>query len=765
MIETDGETVVDPLSSDTQIRAVLDQFAAAHQTVDAKPKRTTAKKKAEAPVPDSEESEERDLEPGESLPGAQFEGMGGEDLDDEDDEPDGLPVRHKIPKPDVKQAEDIWAWYEKYKVGLNPEMDVQLWRAYPKIFPNGVVAEGPLDTFPMPIDESFIASTYGGGIYEVYAMGPGKNGHGRRRYSKFTVKIPGVADSTKPSSLVKDAAGKGEMRMQPAAPQQPSENVGVVQQALKTLEKSSDDAQKRAKTAEDRVLAGAANGTTEAGRLADVIREESDKRIQMMREQSARESQQLEARLRDRDQKIEELRGEVNQMQNATPGMIKEMAEALRPQQQAPGMGQDMMNSILSKHAAEIEAMRSGHAREVDATRAAHLREIDAMRLSHERERDGDRREAAAREQRIVDQLEQAREERRRDNEMHKQVQEQRDTASRDREQSRIDLVETMWQARMRSAEESSNFRISALSADAERLRGEVAELRSKSREDGDVYAQFEKAKALLDMAREAGGGLGDSEPAALPAQAPTSQKGIIEQMVEYGPLIAKTVGDLVGGDAGGKKKRRQPPPMGSVINTPQGRMVVTPQGLIPEYAYAQAVNGQQNAQPRMFPQQPQRVQMQAQPVQQPQQPQQPPQQAQPQPQQPRPQQRRTSRPQGEAPAQDAGQGEHVVVAPNIYESQKQMVEAKEPLSGTMASFVAKALDVGLNEAMEVEEFINDIRVKVPETYLQDLVKYTAQEVLASVREHAPKSLALSPGGIEFTANVMQRLRAMYGIA
>ena len=183
-------------------------------------------------------------------------------------------------------------------------------------------------------------------------------------------------------------------------------------------------------------------------------------------------------------------------------------------------MGQDMMNSILTKHAAEIEAMRSGYSREVEATRAAHLREIDAMRQSHERERDGDRREAAAREQRVVDQLEQAREERRRDNEMHKQIQEQRDTASRDREQSRIDLVETMWQARLRSAEESSNFRISALSADAERLRNEVAELRSKAREDGDVYTQFEKAKGLLDMAREhAGGGLGGESEPVMPAQ------------------------------------------------------------------------------------------------------------------------------------------------------------------------------------------------------------------------------------------------------
>lgn len=105
-----------------------------------------------------------------------------------------------------------------------------------------------------------------------------------------------------------------------------------------------------------------------------------------------------------------------------------------------------------------------------------------------------------------------------------------------------------------------------------------------------------------------------------------------------------------------------------------------------------------------------------------------------------------------------------MVVAPNIYEAQEQMAGAKEPITGTMASFVAKALDDGLNAAVEVDEFIDMVKEKVPETYLQDLVKYTANEILASIKEHAPKSLSLSPGGVEFTVAVMRRLRAMYGI-
>jgi hypothetical protein len=108
---------------------------------------------------------------------------------------------------------------------------------------------------------------------------------------------------------------------------------------------------------------------------------------------------------------------------------------------------------------------------------------------------------------------------------------------------------------------------------------------------------------------------------------------------------------------------------------------------------------------------------------------------------------------------------DYVVAAPNIFEAEEQMAGAREPLSGTAASFVAKAIDDGMNDAMEVDEFIDAVKQKVPESYLQDLVKYTPQEVIASVREHAPKSLALSPGGLEFTAAVMTRLRAMYGIA
>lgn len=762
MIEAEGEIVEKSISGDDQIRAVLNQFQTAHQETDAKPaRRGPAKKKVEPPVAaESEDGEEKELEPGESLPDAVFDGMGPQDLDDEDDEPDGLPVVHRKPKPDPGQKDDIWAWYEKFKVGVDPDMSIQLWRKYPTVFPNGVVAEGPLEAFPMPIDEEYIASTYGGGIYEIYVMGPGKNGHGKRRFSKFTAKVPGSADPTKPSSLVSNTMNKGEARVQGPIVTPPSENVGVVQQALKTLEKTSDDAQKRAKTAEDRVIAGVANGSTEAVKFADLMRMESDKRVQMLQEQGIRESQQLEARLRDRDQKIEALQGEVTKMQSATPTLFKEMADALRQPPQAPGVGQEIMNNLLTKHAAEIEAMRSGHAHEIEAMHGAHLREIEAMRQAHERERDGERREAAAREQRVVDQLAQAREERLRDNEMHKQMQEQRDAASHDREQSRVDLVETMWQSRVHSAEESTNFRVNSLNAELERLRGELADLRSKAREDGDVYAQIERAKQLLDVARDgAGGGLGDVEAVA-PVVQSGGQKNILDQVMEYGPAIGKMVTDLVGADAGKKKRRQQQPmpPMGSVVNTPQGRMVVTPQGLIPEYLYAQTVANQQNAQPRMFPQpqqQRQQVQVQQQSVQQ-------------HPQQGSQQARRTSRPPDDALLSSApppaAPVEHVVVAPNIYEAQEQMAGAKEPLSGTAASFVAKALNDGLNAAMEVDEFLEDIRKKVPEAYLQDLVKYTASEVLASVREHAPKSLALSPGGIEFTTNVMQRLRAMYGI-
>lgn len=775
---SDSETeIVDPLSNDEQIRAVLDQFAASHQTVEAKPVRRAAKKK-DTPV-------ERELEPGESLPSEVFDGMALGDDDGDEDEEEDVPQVHRKPKPDAGQKGDIWSWYEKFKIGIDPEMSIQLVRVYPKIFPNGVIAEGPLDTFPTPIDEAYVASTYGGGKYEIHAMGPGKNGHGRRRFSQFTMNIPGVADSSKPSSLVRDIT-KGEVRMQAPPPAAPSENVGVVQQALKTLEKTSDDAQKRARALEDRFYSGAASSVNESMKMTGLMREEFEKREHLMREQAEKEQgalraqaekeeRVLEERLRERDKQIDSLREQVQTVQNSMPSTFKEIVELVRNPSADRG-SQEMMNSLLTKHAAEVEAMRTGFAREVEASRSAHLREIESMRQSHERDRDGDRREAASREQRVLDQLEQAREERRRDQQMHKDLQEQRDTSSRDREQGRVDLIETMWQARLRSADESMGFRVNAMSAETERLRGEVAELRSKVRDEGDVYSQIERAKSLMEIAGGGGGLAGEMEPAILPQAPSAAPKGIIEQVVEYGPMIGKIVGDLVNSDIGKKKPRREQPqpPMGAVINTPQGRMVVTPQGLVPEYLYAQAVQPQQQ-QPRMFqqPQPQRRLQQQQQPQRQqrpqraqqahePREPQPPPHWQQPQ----QPQVRRTSRPQDDAGQQDRrGQAEAVVVAPNIYEAQEQMAGAKEPLSGTVASFVAKALDDGLNSAMEVDEFINAIREKVPEAYLQDLVKYTSAEVVASVRQHVPRSLVLSPGGLEFTDDVMRRLRAMYGIA
>lgn len=848
MISGDPHTeVVDPLSGDDEIRQVLSSFAAAHQVEGAKPaKRAAAKKKPEkvepppvrAAVPDvDDEEEDPEMDDSDESDETQFEGMASEeDSVDDDDGSDGLPPasRARKPKPEAGQKDDIWAWYEKFKIGVDPDMDIQIIRVYPKIFPNGVVAEGLLDTCPTPIDAEYVARTYGGGRYEIYAMGPGKGGHGRRRYSKYTLSIPGVANSAMPSSLAKDAIGKGDTRMQQpvvVAPPPVTENTSVTQQALKTLEKVSDDAQKRARSLEDRMYNGAASGVAEATKMADIVRDESDKRFQLLREQaerearyikdqSEREAKLLEQRLQERDKELELLRGEVRQMQQAAPGTIREIVDMVRPNRPDGSISQEVMNSLLSKHGIELEAMRSAHAREIEATRAAHLREIESIRQSNERDRDADRREAAAREARIADQLAQVREERRRDMEMNRQMQEQRDSSSRDREQSRVELVDTMWQARMRSAEEAANFRISALSAESERLRGEIADLRSKAREDGDVYSQIEKAKQLLDVARDMGGGssgggsgLGsdiDMSPPPPPPPPSPPAKGVIDQVMEHGPMIAKIVGDLVGSDTKKKTKRQAPvaPPMGSVVNTPQGRMVVTPQGMVPEYIYAQNVRSQAVPQVRMFqpppmPQLPQPgMPMQQQRPQMPQMPQQRgPQQRGPMPrgQQPRnasgrpqgrpmPQQqgapRRTSRPSDEmsemlAQMGDDAQGEGelmegqagasgdgvVVAAPNIFEAEEQVAGAKEPLSGTAAMFIARALDDGLNEAMEVDEFINAIRQRVPEEYLQDLVKYTAQEVVASVREHAPRSMALSPGGLEFTSAVMTRLRAMYGIA
>jgi hypothetical protein len=499
-------------------------------------------------------------------------------------------------------------------------------------------------------------------------------------------------------------------------------------------------------------------------------------------------------------------------MQNAAPGTIKEIVDMVRPNRPDNAVSQELMNSLLSKHSTEIEAMRAAHVREIDATRSAHLREIESLRQSHERDRDSDRRDSVSREQRLADQLEQVREERRRDLEMHRQLQDQREAASKEREQSRVGLVETMWQARMRSTEEAFNFRIQSLSAETERLRGELSDLRSKARDDGDVYSQIEKAKQLLEVARDVGGGLsGDSEPVSAPAMAmpppppPPAAKGVIDQVMEHGPMIAKIVTDLVGADTK-KKARRQPqmpgampgamqpsmPPLGSVVNTPQGRMVVTPSGMVPEQAYLQNVRMQSMQQPRMF----QSPQLPGIPTTQVGQGQRPPMQGMvPQRapmQQPRrmPQQQMSGMPGQGAGSQMArpqspkrtSRGEHeihedfneetgdesqdyVVAAPNIFEAEEQMAGAREPLSGTAASFVAKAIDDGMNDAMEVDEFIDAVKQKVPESYLQDLVKYTPQEVIASVREHAPKSLALSPGGLEFTAAVMTRLRAMYGIA
>ena len=277
MISGDPHTeVVDPLSGDDEIRQVLSSFAAAHQVEGAKPSRKTpAKKKEEKPAPPppaaerepEPQDEEFDMDTDGELAESQFEGMASDDgADDDDDGSDGLPPasRARKPKPDAGQKDDIWSWYDKFKIGVDPDMDIQIVRVYPKIFPNGVVAEGLLDTCPTPIDQEYIARTFGGGRYEIYAMGPGKNGHGRRRYSKYTLSIPGVANSAMPSSLAKDAIGKGDTRMQAPVVAPPStENTSVTQQALKTLEKVSDDAQKRARTLEDRMYNGVTSGVAQ----------------------------------------------------------------------------------------------------------------------------------------------------------------------------------------------------------------------------------------------------------------------------------------------------------------------------------------------------------------------------------------------------------------------------------------------------------------------------------------------------------------------
>lgn len=712
-----------------------------------------------------------------------FDGMAPPGQADDDFHDEFKAAEHVRPKPKSDARNDLGAFYEKWKVGVDPEISIRIQRVYPKIFPNGIMAEGPLEEHITPIDESYIASSFGGGRYEVWIMGPGKDGNGRRKYAQHLVTIPGEPNTDRPSKLVA-ARRSDSVEAKPALPVpvvSGAEPVGVTQQALKTLEKVSDQERQRAESLEQKLMQKLAASSNEASALAELVKKQADEKIALLREQNERERQAAEERIRERDAKINEIREEIRQMQNNGLGQVKEVLSILGPSQAAP---QQMIESLLAKHAQEIEAMRAAHAREMESVRAAHLREIEIMREAHARDLDSERRVAADRERRLADEVAQAREERRRDQELARTVQEQRDQASRDREQMRVDALNDMWQSRLRSADESANFRINALQAEIERLRGEVSELRSKQREDGDVFSQIEKARSLIDMAKEVGGLGGEERVREEPIIRPEPQKSVVDQVVQAAPMVMETLEKFLGSDTK-KKKRSAPqaamPPLGSVVNTPQGRMVVTPQGLVPEMAYRQYITQTQQAQlqpPRMFsPPSPGMVPGQAQGR-----------------GQEQGQGARTSRPRKSAlqthsdayiaspekaeqaavptapiqpaiPISSVPQDEVVVAASNIYEGQEQMEGAREPLSATAATFVAQAIDEGLNSALEVDEFIDRVRQRVPETYLQDLVKYSPVEILEAIGKHQPKSLALTPAGRVFTHRAFLKLRAMYGLA
>lgn len=525
-----------------------------------------------------------------------------------------------LPKPseNVKTLGDLNA---KYNIGDSPEFKLQVWRTFPKLFPGGVKADGFYDTWSEPLTEEMVQSEYGGGTYRIAVVGPHPTKpNNTKHYDSLSLSIPGEAKHTRIPRAMQAVAGGGASADHgpmpgPVIVPQP-ENAKLSETAMKLAFDVADKERDERRRIEDR----SADAVEKARSLADPIiqseRRRADELVQAEKERSETERRMMNERLdRERDErdrlekKLENVMQEMQMQRSSAASELKELLPLVQRPDDSGKAAERMLESVLAKHRDEIASMAAQHQQMIESINRQHqdalssLREanrieVQSIRESARREVESERDAARRREERIEDQLKAEREERRRDQDRGREQLAERDQQWRDRLDQQKQSIEQSWDARHQSVVANYENRLLWQQTEIDRLKSEVSDLKSKMTDSGDPIAIVHKAKEIREAmgipessSSGGGGGGGIGIGGGNEDWRTVAAEGLVERV----PQIIGTLGAIFGqGQPQGQPQQsQQPPPIGSVVQTPQGEMVVVAAphlpggvGLMPRAAY-----------------------------------------------------------------------------------------------------------------------------------------------------------------------------------
>jgi hypothetical protein len=273
-----------------------------------------------------------------------------------------------------------------------------------------------------------------------------------------------------------------------------------------------------------------------------------------------------------------------------------------------------MMESVLEKHRVEMESMRAQQQQMIDnlnrqqeamvtSMRSSHQHEIATMRESNARELQAERESGIRRQERADDQLKMEREERRRDQERHRELLESNERTWKERLEMQIASLNASWESRHQSVLGTHETRGLWLQQEIDRLKADLSDTKARMSDNSDPIAIVHKAKEIREAIggpEHSGGSSGGSSGGIGMGGVEDWKNLAVEGLTERAPQLLQVLGGLLSGQPQQQQQQYTP---GQIVQTPQGEMVViqTPQGLAltPKAALDQAQGQQQG---RMLP-------------------------------------------------------------------------------------------------------------------------------------------------------------------
>lgn len=673
------------------------------------------------------------------------------------------------PAPEPGSSDGLSEVYAKYGVGSDPNFRVALYRTYPKIAPGGVKFDGYYDEYDVPLSEQQIQADYGGGQYRVVVLGPNpKQPNLPRNYASRSVSIAGPPNYERvPRAIRAPKAADSASNNPPPVMMSPNqENPKLVEASMKILERSIEREREERRRVEDKAEARSASlgGITDA--VADAERRRADDLIRAERERAESERRFMERHAEEsRMQLVEEKRRlEMESRHRPTIGEeLRGLAE-MGVFNRDDGVAKDMLSQILAKHRDEMSAVQSQHSEFVKSLRDGHASEVATLRSAHMRELEAEREASRSREGRVEERLTAEREERERDRLRHREMVEDRDRQAKDRQTQALELQKSSFEARHQALVSSYETQERYYKTEIEKLRNELADLKSRQEEKGDIFVQLSKYKEMGALLKEMGGG--SSAPSASTSGIGLSadddwKKSAVEGLVDRAPdLVSRLFGGVMAQQQAAAPQQQWVE--GQVHQTPQGPMEVVrnPQtgelALAPKAALDQhrAAIAQQQHRGLLGAQSPR---------------------SSAQPPSPR-RSRKKSRsvvpdlseglPRPENPWEDEREDEAPAEAVPTVMRAKPEQRSEEPMELTSTErqalkMIAKLVHESVMAGDEPHEFVQKVLANYPAPMIKQGLtsSYTDEQIVRGVVQVEPNAAGATPGGRQFMASALALLR------